>query len=90
MDYKDLVQRLNAYSAEYQYHGGITAEAADAIETLIAERDAAIDALNYGGCSTCKYQNLGYDSKPCMFCYQSRGTSGNWEWKGPQEGGRIK
>lgn len=59
MDYKDLVQRLNAYSAEYQYHGGITAEAADAIETLIAERDAAIDALNYGGCSTCKYQNLG-------------------------------
>lgn len=41
MDYKNLVERLNAYSAEYQRHGGITAEAADAIEALLKERDAA-------------------------------------------------
>ena len=33
--YEDLVRRLNAYSAEYECHGGITAEAADAIEKLI-------------------------------------------------------
>lgn len=36
-DYKSLIDRLNAYSAEYQCHGGITAEAADAIEALLEE-----------------------------------------------------
>ena len=32
--YDELVRRLNEYSAEHQKHGGITAEAADAIEEL--------------------------------------------------------
>lgn len=32
--YEDLVKRLNAYSAEHEKHGGITAEAADVIEEL--------------------------------------------------------
>lgn len=32
--YEDLVKRLNAYSAEHENQGGITAEAADAIEWL--------------------------------------------------------
>lgn len=32
--YEDLIKRLNVYSAEHQKHGGITAEAADAIEEL--------------------------------------------------------
>lgn len=32
--YEGLVKRLNAYSAEHECHGGITAEAADAIEKL--------------------------------------------------------
>ena len=36
---KELVERLNAYSAQYQNHGGITAEAADSIEQLCAELD---------------------------------------------------
>lgn len=34
---EDLVARLNRYSAEKQFHGGITAEAADAIEELLSE-----------------------------------------------------
>jgi hypothetical protein len=34
---KEIVERLNAYSAQYQNHGGITAEAADRIEQLCAE-----------------------------------------------------
>ena len=32
--YDDLIKRLNKYSAEHENHGGITAEAADAIEEL--------------------------------------------------------
>lgn len=34
---KELVERLNAYSSQYQNHGGITAEAADRIEQLHTE-----------------------------------------------------
>lgn len=34
----ELVKRLNAYSAEHENHGGITAEAADAIEELSKPR----------------------------------------------------
>ena len=34
---KEIVERLNAYSAQYQNHGGITAEASDRIEQLCAE-----------------------------------------------------
>lgn len=34
---KGLAERLNRYSAERQFHGGITAEAADEIETLLSE-----------------------------------------------------
>ena len=39
MDIEKLIERLNAYSAEHQQHGGITAEAADAISTLQAENE---------------------------------------------------
>ena len=38
--YDELVKRLNAYSAEHENHGGITAEAADAIEELQADKAA--------------------------------------------------
>lgn len=47
-DYTDLIKRLNEYSAEREMHGGITAEAADAIEellTLKALADAKIERL---------------------------------------------
>ena len=39
MDIEKLIERINAYSAEHQQHGGITAEAADAISTLQGEND---------------------------------------------------
>ena len=39
MDIEKLIERLNAYSAEHQQHGGITAEAADAISTLQVENE---------------------------------------------------
>lgn len=47
---KELVDRLNAYSAQYQNHGGITAEAADRIEQLRAElTNERIDNTNLIG-----------------------------------------
>ena len=39
MDIEKLIERLNAYSAERQQHGGITAEAADTLSTLQAENE---------------------------------------------------
>ena len=46
MDYfDDLVDRLNKYSAEHQCHGGITAEAADAIKELSREYDSVSKSL---------------------------------------------
>ena len=47
---KELVERLNAYSAQHQNHGGITAEAADRIEQLRAElTNERIDNTNLIG-----------------------------------------
>jgi len=47
---KEFVDRLNAYSAQYQNHGGITAEAADRIEQLRAElTNERIDNTNLIG-----------------------------------------
>lgn len=47
---KEIVERLNAYSAQYQNHGGITAEAADRIEQLRAElTNEKIDNTNLIG-----------------------------------------
>ena len=43
-DYTDLVKRLNEYSAEHEMHGGVTAEAADAIEEL--QRDVNFYKFN--------------------------------------------
>ena len=41
MDYKELINALNRYSAENQNHGGVTAQAADAITDLLARVEAA-------------------------------------------------
>ena len=47
---KEIVERLNAYSAQYQNHRGITAEAADRIEQLRAElTNERIDNTNLIG-----------------------------------------
>lgn len=43
--YEDLVKRLDAYSAEHEYHGGITAEAADAIEEMSREYESIAKSL---------------------------------------------
>ena len=39
MDYKALINALNRYSAENQNHGGVTAQAADAITDLLARAE---------------------------------------------------
>lgn len=46
MGIEKLIERLNTYSAEHQQHGGITAEAADALSTLQIGNQALRNAAN--------------------------------------------
>lgn len=62
--YEELVKRLNAYSAEHEYHGGITAEAADAIEELLK---AAKAMHTWIFLKPCKYETFDY-SEDCVCC----------------------
>lgn len=97
MDYKELIDRLSAYSAEYQCHGGITAEAADALEALLAERDAAVAELNriaeftetefLGYLNETIHQECGYSYYTDLFDLLCRVT--HWEyddkWRGKEK-----
>ena len=63
----------------------IMQEAATAIETLLTERDAAVEALeevcdeNPDACHLCKH----------MPCTEKYGRCIGWQWRGPQKGGRY-
>ena len=48
-DYKELIERLNSYSAEYQQHGGVSAEAADVLTDLLAENKRLKSLLGESG-----------------------------------------
>lgn len=71
MDYKELIERLNAYSAKHQRHGGITAEAADTIETLLSERDALLSEIK-GDCYFCAFE-----TGACVKCDNGEA----WQWR---------
>lgn len=103
MDYKGLITEIRMYIVKkYQvgFQPEICSRAADAIETLLAERDAAVEEL-HGICWCCA------NGKPmgrigrlrfCTTCdyMQERGILGkfgrerdcpHWQWRGQQKGG---
>lgn len=55
-DHSDLVRRLNERSAEKEQHGGLSAEAADAIERLMRERKALLSYIERD-CEHCAKQD---------------------------------
>lgn len=67
--------------------------AAASIETLLAERDAAVEDLR-GNCEFCANRGsipAGYFSSASCKYSQEWGTTGDvcphWQWRGPQKGG---
>lgn len=58
----------------------ILRKAADAMESLQAERDAALkDLRRLGDCDTCLHNKPeGYDGKPCTCCMRGE----KWQWRG--------
>lgn len=96
--YKELLEQLrnivnhgDEQPAEYCTNrcGGCDAcdKSIDAIETLLAERDAAIADIFQSSdslCNVCKY--FPDDFSPiCFSCTQIGGLNNNWQWRGPQK-----
>lgn len=84
MDYRDLIDTMrNGDPLD------IVVQAywmADAIETLLKERDAAVEDMK-GICSFCAHK------KTCQFGNHLRDICVNgsrWRWRGPREGGGIQ
>lgn len=93
MDYKDILIRLKCPDdiekctrlKKYQNscvlcRDETMKDAADAIDSLLAKRDAKTNGLRDLGCLSCKYFDSDIPTGPCVNCY---GT--NWKWRGPQK-----
>lgn len=82
MGYKELINRLR-YN---RVCSGDVAEAADALETLLAERDAAVEDLkkySFNSCKVCAEWKNGMCSRPAP---KDCGGYNWWKWRGPQKG----
>ena len=96
-DYKELVKYLReeadaAQSIAIEFNIPISAEnhsreAADVIEQLVKERDAAVmDLKAYSDCGNCKHNT--YDNLRNGFCRECsvvHKTKYKWQWRGVQE-----
>lgn len=71
---------------------GLFDEAADVIESLLAERDAAMDDLcgeafcESRECRYCEYEHILPEMEPCKSCHKNHYCS-NWKYKGPAKEG---
>lgn len=93
MDYKSMIsdrrrEAINLRENRGQYTLATEFEEdADAIKTLLAERDAAIADIFQSSdslCNVCKY--FPDDFSPiCFNCTQIGGLNNNWQWRGPQK-----
>lgn len=85
MEYKELIKRLRASNRDALVSSD---ECAEAIETLLAERNAAVNDLALcKSCATCKFKEKVSLNHPCSSCGIIRPSMGpaKWEWRGPQK-----
>ena len=103
MDYKELITEIRAYIVKtYQvgFQPEICSRAADAIETLLAERDVAVEELR-GICWCCANGKPWEKAGPLsnltacehlaecgvLECGWRSSKCQHWQWRGPQKGG---
>lgn len=94
MDYKELIERLKYYGTTYAIGDNLGREingsddlmltAATAIETLLAERDVAVEEM-HGRCIKCNHFSVGFLDYPCTDCRYEGGANDHWKWRGPQK-----
>lgn len=95
MDYKELIASLR-YTVKYgdedprEYLTNMCGscemcdQAADAIETLLVERDALL-TVSHGKCELCaNFGKCRSDARARIDCLNNRCKS--WKWRGPQKG----
>lgn len=84
MDYKEIIEAMRSTDVKVVFCRSL--DAADAIETLLAERDAAVEDLRpIADCASCKWYFGDSSGEVCDGCdYPGEGS--NWEWRGPQKG----
>lgn len=98
-DYKELISNLRWYAEEYKSGRtlgraiieteDVMLDAAKAIETLLAERDAAVEYLR-GECDYCVYADMDENENPCAKCSalyhvphsKNRDCRDHWQWHG--------
>lgn len=90
-DYKELL-RLSKKAADAWRNDGAYYQAAvlidslyETVETLLAERDAAVDDLKqWACCDVCKNKNLDISDYPCCDCFggNAESTYDKWQWRG--------
>lgn len=80
-DYKELIEHLrNAGGGDLGIK--MCYEAADAIEQLVRERDAAVaDLKTISSCHSCIHKKEKYEM--CLECARSS-TSKRWQWRGAE------
>lgn len=89
MDYKELIKKLRAHKIKTdfgRFSPDICRKAADAIENLQTERDAAVEDLkkySFNSCKVCAEWKNGTCSRP-----GPKDCAGYnwWKWRGPQKG----
>lgn len=100
MDYKELIKQLKEWNEQYVSEmcaddkfscydlcdgkDCIVCRAATAIETLLAERDAAVEEM-HGRCIKCNHFSVGFLDYPCTDCRYEGGANDHWKWSGPQK-----
>lgn len=94
MNYKELIGRLKYYGTTYAIGDNLGREidgtdqvmddAANAIETLLAELDAAMKLLRTGKskCDCCMHNESSIHEYPCRDCKDCGGMSDYWQWRG--------
>lgn len=88
MDYKSMIsarrrEAINLRENRGQYTLATEFEEdADAIKTLLAERDAALEELRSIGCEVCAHLCDYSFNSPCCTCGDA---DNNWQWRGPQK-----
>lgn len=88
MDYNEIIEAMRSTDAKVVFCRSL--DAALALETLLSERDAAVEDLR-GTCFSCKHGNKWEKEANIMrliVCEHMKGQPecSHWEWHGPQKG----
>lgn len=86
MDYKELIDalRTSAECGDFTFANENYINAATAIETLLAERDAAVKYIPRS-CQTCKWWDIENGCTAPDDMGQCLDLREVWQWRGPQE-----